>query len=68
MDTTGWTGFVSDLLGSWNPDRNSILNGAVPNDEPRNLGPFVLAYLETLVRCADERASKSPKTKVEVKS
>ena len=68
METTGWTGFVSDLLGSWNPDQNSILNGAVPNDEPRNLGPFVLAYLETLVRCADERASKSPKTKVEVKS
>ncbi len=25
-------------------------------------GPFALAYLETLVRCADERASKAPST------
>lgn len=60
FEAPGWTGLVSDLLGAWEPDAVPGVNGAVPDDEPRNLGPFALACLETLVRCADERASKTP--------
>ena len=60
FEAPGWTGLVADLLGAWEPDVAPGVNGAVPDDEPRNLGPFALACLETLVRCADERASKTP--------
>ena len=28
--------------------------------EPAHLGPFALAYLETLLRCADGRGSENP--------
>ena len=60
FEAPGWTGLVADLLGAWEPDAVPGVNGAVPDREPRNLGPFALAWLETLVRCADERASKTP--------
>jgi CRISPR-associated endonuclease/helicase Cas3 len=54
----GWTGLVADLLGDWqqrpeHPTLLAIRGGA----EPAHLGPFALAYLETVVRCADMRAS-----------
>lgn len=52
----GWTGLVADLLGPWRPEEMSEA-GAVPRGEPRQLGPFALAYLEALVRIADWRAS-----------
>ena len=68
LDTPGWTGLVADLLGAWEADAVPGVSGAVPDGEPRDLGPFALAYLETLVRCADERASKRPSTKREVDS
>lgn len=55
----GWTGLVADLLGPWRPEEKSEA-GAVPEGEPRNLGPFALAYLEALVRVADWRASAQP--------
>jgi CRISPR-associated endonuclease/helicase Cas3 len=55
----GWTGLVADLLGPWRPEENSDA-GVVPEAEPRQLGPFALAYLEALVRIADWRASKNP--------
>jgi CRISPR-associated endonuclease/helicase Cas3 len=55
----GWTAIVSDLLGPPRPDRPWD-TGSVPADEPRNLGPFRLAYLEALVRIADWRASALP--------
>lgn len=55
----GWTGLVADLLGPWSNDDKSEV-GAVPADEPRQLGPFALAYLEALVRVADWRASETP--------
>ncbi len=60
FEAPGWTGLVGDLLGAWESDAVPGVSGAVPAAEPRNLGPFALAYLETLVRCADERASKAP--------
>ena len=68
FDAPGWTGLVADLLGAWEPDAVSGVSGAVPVGEPRSLGPFALAYLETLVRCADERASKTPSVKQEIKA
>ncbi len=55
----GWTGLVADLLGPWRPEEKSEA-GAVPEGEPRHLGPFALAYLEALVRIADWRASAQP--------
>ncbi len=55
----GWTGLVADLLGPWRPEEAGDA-GAVPESEPRNLGPFALAYLEALVRVADWRASDEP--------
>lgn len=55
----GWTGLVADLLGPWRPEEKSDA-GAVPEGEPRDLGPFALAYLEALVRIADWRASARP--------
>ncbi|MCI0440292.1 MAG: hypothetical protein L0177_14350 [Chloroflexi bacterium] len=55
----GWTGVVADLLGPWRAhDLTEV--GVVPAEEPKRLGPFVLAYLEALVRVADWRASANP--------
>lgn len=58
----GWTGLVADLLGPWRPEETCDV-GAVPEGEPRHLGPFALAYLEALVRIADWRASAPPDVK-----
>ena len=63
MTGPGWTGLVADLLGPWRPEEKSE-SGAVPEDEPRHLGPFALAYLEALVRIADWRASERPSVSV----
>ena len=59
----GWTGLVADLLGPWRPEEKSEV-GVVPETQPRQLGPFALAYLEALVRIADWRASESPSASV----
>lgn len=63
MTGPGWTGLVADLLGPWRPEEMSDA-GAVPEGEPRHLGPFALAYLEALVRVADWRASAQPSASV----
>lgn len=59
LESPGWTGLVADLLGPPHPGRPWD-TGSVAKDEPRNLGPFRLAYLEALVRIADWRASGAP--------
>lgn len=64
----GWTGLVADLIGTWQADAAPGAGGAVPAGEPRNLGPFALAYLETLVRCADAAASQRPGARKEIVS
>jgi CRISPR-associated endonuclease/helicase Cas3 len=50
---------VGELLGPVEPTAN-IVQQAVPAAEPRHLGPFVLGYLEALLRAADVRASRNP--------
>jgi len=59
LESPGWTAIVSDLLGPSRPARPWD-TGTVPLNEPRNQGPFRLAYLEALVRIADWRASSTP--------
>lgn len=60
FESPGWTGLVADLLGGWEKDTPIRTCGAVPENEPAALGPFALAYLETLLRAADGRASQTP--------
>lgn len=63
LECPGWTGLISDLLGPPRPGRPWD-TGSVPAGEPRNLGPFRLAYLEALVRIADWRASDEPSEEI----
>ena len=68
FEAPGWSGLVADLLGGWERKEVRGVCGAVGEGEPCSLGPFVLAYLETLVRSADERASTNPRTRRRVES
>ena len=54
-----WVGVVSELLGKSLPDDTDI-RGCIPDSEPKDIGPFALAFLESLVIAADRRASKKP--------
>ena len=59
----GWTALVADLLGGWTqrPEQLALALLALRNThEAAHLGPFALAYLETLIRCADGQASQNP--------
>lgn len=66
FEAPSWAGLVADLLGGWEAHAPQRANGAVPKGEPGHLGPFRLAYLETLVRCADAKASITPNIKREI--
>ncbi|MGH8503635.1 MAG: type I-G CRISPR-associated helicase/endonuclease Cas3g [Gammaproteobacteria bacterium] len=57
VDGIGWSEIVATLLGPW--ERKDEDELADPS-EPRDLGPFKLAYLEALVVVADWRASAAP--------
>jgi len=54
-----WVGMVAELLGPEVPD-DPDPRSAVPESEPRKLGPFRLAFLEALVIAADRKASRLP--------
>jgi CRISPR-associated endonuclease/helicase Cas3 len=58
----GWTALVADLLGSWERQAAEAPPPLALRDaaEPRLLGPFSLAYLESLTCAADIHASKNP--------
>lgn len=60
--TPGWTALVTDLLGGWEPrlQENPPPNALRATTEPRLLGPFSLAYLESLICAADIQASHNP--------
>jgi len=60
FDAPGWTGLVADLLGGWEANAPIGTCGAVPDDQPAALGPFSLAFFETLLRACDGRASANP--------
>jgi len=54
-----WIGVVSEILGKSLPNEADIA-GNIPDGEPKNIGPFALAFLESLVIAADRRASSKP--------
>lgn len=58
----GWTALIADLLGGWEQRAEEIPVPLALRDEtePRLLGPFSLAYLESLICAADIQASKNP--------
>ncbi|MDP1588536.1 MAG: hypothetical protein Q8M07_12375, partial [Prosthecobacter sp.] len=60
--TPGWTALVTDLLGGWEPRPTEAPspNALRAATEPRLLGPFSLAYLESLICAADIQASQNP--------
>ncbi len=58
----GWTALVADLLGGWEQRAEEAPSPLAlqESSEPRLLGPFSLAYLESFICAADVRASKNP--------
>lgn len=59
-----WIAMVSELQGKPNPD-DAKIKSAVSPGEPKNLGPFALAFLESLVVAADRRSSMISNIEVE---
>jgi CRISPR-associated endonuclease/helicase Cas3 len=58
-DMPSWVNVVSELLGKSLPD-DADIRGSIPDSEPKDIGPFALAFLESLVIAADRRASMQP--------
>ena len=59
ITSPSWLQMVAELLG---PKREGepATTEVIPENEPRDLGPLALAYLEALLRAADVRASRQP--------
>lgn len=56
-----WISVVSEILGKSLPIPNEVDNsGSISEGEPKNIGPFALAFLESLVIASDRRASSKP--------
>ncbi|MEW6365725.1 MAG: DEAD/DEAH box helicase [Acidobacteriota bacterium] len=60
VESESWIAMVSELLGGPDP-LTPAQHLAIPDGEPRDLGPFKLAFLEALLCAADMRASKWPR-------
>lgn len=54
-----WTEIIAELLGPAEPGGKANGN-AIPANEPQNLGPFALAYFESILVASDIRASRDP--------
>jgi len=54
-----WVGMIAELLGPETKSDAAPVD-AIPESEPRHLGPFRLAFLEALMVAADIRASRRP--------
>lgn len=59
-----WFGMIAELLGPELPD-DPDAKTALPDKEPRRLGPFRLAFFEALIRAVDVKASRNPGRGVE---
>jgi CRISPR-associated endonuclease/helicase Cas3 len=57
---TSWSALVASLLGGGGPDSATGSPGPGTDRGLTGLGPFRLAYLETVLRAADARASARP--------
>jgi CRISPR-associated endonuclease/helicase Cas3 len=59
IEEPSWIQMVAELLGPEIPGE-LVVKDAIPEKEPRELGPFRLAFLEALIRAADVKASQVP--------
>lgn len=59
LEEPSWIQMMAELLGSKYPFDPNI-HIAIGENEPRQLGPFRLAFLEALIRAADVKASREP--------
>ena len=57
ITSPSWLQMVAELLGPVCQDEPATTE-IIPEDEPHALGPLALAYLESLLRAADVRASR----------
>lgn len=59
VETPSWSEMIAELLGpELSDDPDAAI--AVPETEPRRLGPYCLAFWEALIRAADVKASRYP--------
>jgi CRISPR-associated endonuclease/helicase Cas3 len=59
ITSPSWLQMVAELLGR-KREGEPVTSDVIPENEPRDLGPLALAYLEALLRAADVRASRQP--------
>jgi CRISPR-associated endonuclease/helicase Cas3 len=59
LASPSWLQMVAELLGPKREGEPNTLE-VIPENEPRDLGPLSLAYLEAILRAADARASRQP--------